>query len=135
MKVLIGCEFSGILREEFKKRGHDAWSGDLLSSEIYGKHIKGDVRKILDVGWDLLIAFPYCTDTAVSGAKWFKQKKANGRQQKAIKFFMAFVNAPIPKIAIEHPISIMSTVYRKPDQIIQPWQFGHGEVKSTCLWL
>ena len=135
MKVLIGCEFSGIVRTAFANRGHSVLSCDFLPTEIPGHHTMGDVLGILNDGWDLMIGFPYCTDTAVSGAKWFKQKRADGRQQKAIEFFMALVNAPIPKIAIEHPISIMSTVYRKPDQIIQPWQFGHGETKATCLWL
>jgi hypothetical protein len=132
VKVLVACEFSGIVREAFAKRGHDAWSCDLLPTEIPGQHYQGDVREHIDEGWDILIAHPYCTYTAVSGAKWFYKRKKE--QEEAIKFFMFFVNAPINKICIEHPISIMSTVYRKPDQIIQPWQFGHGETKATCLW-
>ena len=132
-RVLIGGEFSGIIREEFKKRGHDAWSCDLLPTEKPGQHIQGDVRNELHKGWDLLIAHPYCTYTAVSGARWFSKRQKE--QKEAIEFFMLLVNAPIEKICIEHPISIMSTVYRKPDQIIQPWQFGHGETKATCLWL
>ena len=98
-------------------------------------HIKGDVLSILEDGWDLLIAHPPCTDLAVSGARWFKEKRANGSQQKSIEFFLALVNAEIPRIAVENPIGIMSTIFRKPDQIIQPWQFGHGETKATCLWL
>jgi site-specific DNA-cytosine methylase len=134
VKVLVGCEFSGIVREAFAKRGHDAWSCDLLPTEIPSKkHIQGDVLKILDDGWDLMIAHPPCTHLAVSGARWFKDKKVE--QSEAIKFFMALANAPIARIAIENPISVMSTKWRKPDQIIQPYQFGHGETKATCLWL
>jgi len=135
MKILIACEFSGIVREAFKARGHNVWSCDLLPTEIPGQHIQDDILKHLDDGWDLMIAHPYCTDTAISGARWFPEKIADGRQQKAIGFFLVLATADIPKIALEHPISIMSTVYRKPDQIIQPWQFGHGEIKATCLWL
>ncbi len=134
MKVLIACEESGIVREAFKKLGHDAWSCDLLDTAIIGNHIKDDVRNHLE-GWDLIIAHPYCTHTAVSGARWFKQKIKDGRQKKAIEFFMMFVNAPCEKIAVEHPISIMSTIFQKPNQIIQPYEFGHGEKKATCLWL
>lgn len=135
MRILIACEFSGIVREAFKAKGHDAWSCDLLPTEIPGNHIHGDVLKILNDGWDMMIAFPPCTHLAVSGARWFEEKRKSGEQQKAIEFFMALVNAPISKIAIENPVSIMSTIYRKPDQIIQPWMFGHGETKKTCLWL
>ena len=135
MKVLVACEFSGIVRDAFCERGHDAWSCDILPTEYPGQHIQDDVLKHLDEGWDLMIAHPPCTHLAVSGARWFKEKRKDGRQQKAIDFFMQLVNAPIPKIAVENPISIMSTVYRKPDQIIQPWQFGHGETKAICLWL
>lgn len=132
-KVLIACEFSGIVRDAFLKLGHDAWSCDLLISEQTGPHIHGDVLEVLDEGWDLLIAHPPCTHLAVSGARWFKNKKKE--QLEAIDFFMKFINAPINKICVENPISIMSSKYRKPDQIIHPWQFGHGETKSTCLWL
>ena len=139
MKVLVACEFSGIVRDAFAKKGHEAWSCDLLPTEKPGKHIQGDIIKVLSGKaaeyWDLIIAHPYCTDTAVSGARYFKEKIVDGRQQKAIDFFMFFIELPIQKIAVEHPISIMSTIYRKPDQIIQPWQFGHGETKATCLWL
>lgn len=135
MRVLIACEFSGIVREAFRKRGHDASSCDLLPTEIPGKHIQDDVLYVLDQGWDLMIAHPPCTHLAVSGARWFAEKRADGRQQAAIDFFMTLANAPIDRIAIENPISIMSTKWRKPDQIIQHWQFGHGETKATCLWL
>jgi hypothetical protein len=135
MKVLIGCEYSGTVRDAFLKLGHDAVSCDLLPTDSPGPHIQGDVLAILDQGWDLAIMHPPCDHLAVSGARWFKEKRADGRQQRAIAFFMALVNAPIPRIAVENPISIMSTQHRKPDQIIQPWQFGHGETKATCLWL
>jgi len=135
MKVLVACEFSGVVRKAFAVKGHDAWSCDLLPTEQAqaGKHITGDVLDILEEGWDMMIAHPPCTHLAVSGARWFKNKQQE--QKEAIEFFMALVNAPIPRIAVENPISIMSTKYRKPDQIIQPWQFGHGETKATCLWL
>jgi len=133
MKVLVACEFSGIVRDAFAYCGHDAWSCDLLPTERIGQHICGDVLGVLGEGWDLMIAHPPCTHLAVSGARWFKDKQAE--QAEAVEFFMALVNAPIPRIAVENPVSIMSTRYRKPDQIIQPWQFGHGETKATCLWL
>ena len=133
MNVLVACEFSGIVRDAFIRKGYEAVSCDLLSSERPGPHIVGNVLDYLDEGWDMLIAFPPCTHLAVSGARWFKEKKEE--QKTAIEFFMQLVNAPIPRIAIENPIGIMSTIYRKPDQIIQPWQFGHGETKATCLWL
>ncbi len=135
MKVLIACEFSGIVREAFAKRGHDTWSCDLLPSEIEGQHIQDDVLKYLDERWDMMIAHPPCTHLAASGARWFKEKIDDGRQQSGIDFFMNLVNADIPKIAVENPIGIMSTIYRKPDQIIQPWQFGDSVQKATCLWL
>jgi hypothetical protein len=133
MKVLIACEFSGIVRDAFIKRGHDAMSCDLLPSESPGPHYQGDVMQIIDRGLDLMIAHPPCTHLAVSGARWFKEKKVE--QAEAIAFFMMLACAPIDKICIENPVSIMSTQWRKPDQIIQPWQFGHGETKATCLWL
>lgn len=133
MRVLVACEFSGVVRDAFKAMGHDAWSCDLLPTEVPGQHIQGDVLAALSDGWDLMIAHPPCTHLAVSGARWFKDKRED--QEKAVSFFMALVNAPIPRIAVENPISIMSSRYRKPDQIIQPWQFGHGETKATCLWL
>lgn len=133
MKVLVACEFSGIVREAFRKRGHDAWSCDLLPSEISGQHIQDDVLKHLNEGWDIMIAHPPCTHLAVSGARWFKEKEKE--QFEAKNFFLLLVCAAIPKICIENPIGIMSSYYRKPNQIIQPWQFGHGETKATCLWL
>ena len=133
MKVLTACEFTGVVRDAFIKRGHDAVSCDLLSCEREGPHIQKDVLEVLDLGWDLMIACPPCTHLAVSGARWFKDKQKE--QKESIKFFMALINAPIPKKAVENPIGIMSTHYRKPDQIIQPWMFGHGETKATCLWL
>ena len=136
LKILVGCEYSGKVREALRVMGHDAWSCDLLPADDNSPyHIQGDILEVLDDGWDMLICFPPCTDLAVSGARWFKEKQADGRQQASIDFFMKMVNAPIPRIAIENPIGIMSTQYRKPDQIIQPWQYGHGETKATCLWL
>lgn len=135
MKVLIACEFSGRVRQAFDDRGHDAWSCDLLPTESdTEKHIQGDVLEVLYDDWDLMIAHPPCTYLTVSGARWWKGRKAE--QLDGINFFMAFINAlQIPRIAVENPIGIMSRVYRKPDQIIQPWQFGEGETKGTCLWL
>lgn len=118
MRVLIACEFSGIVRDAFVSRGHDAWSCDLLDTESPGPHIMGDVLAVLDRGWDLMIAHPPCTHLCSSGARWFHEKRADGRQQEAIDFFMAMVHAPIPRIAIENPVGIMSSVYRKPDQTI-----------------
>jgi site-specific DNA-cytosine methylase len=133
MKVIVACEFSGIVRDAFTSVGHEAWSCDLLSTERPGNHYQGDIRDCLNNNFDLLIAHPPCTHLAVSGARWFKFKQKE--QREAIEFFMLFVNAPIEYICIENPISIMSTHYRKPDQIVQPWMFGHGETKATCLWL
>ncbi|OPY46582.1 MAG: hypothetical protein A4E42_00448 [Methanoregulaceae archaeon PtaU1.Bin222] len=136
IKVLIACEESGIVRSAFEKHGIPAVSCDILPSRIPGGiHIQDDVREHLSEGWDLMIAFPPCTHLAVSGARWFEAKRSDGRQQEAIDLFMALVNAPIPRIAIENPVGIMSTVYRTPDQYIQPWEYGHGETKKTCLWL
>lgn len=134
MKVLVACEFSGIVRDAFRARGHDAWSCDLLPGEgdIY-YHFQDDVRRILaDVAWDIVIAHPPCTHLCSSGARWFKSKRRE--QGEAIQFFDLFTKLTC-KWAIENPVGIMSTCYRKPDQIIQPWQFGHGETKATCLWL
>lgn len=135
MKVLVACEFSGIVRDAFLAKGYDAVSCDLLPTEKMGPHYQGDVRDILGNGWDLMIAHPPCTHLAASGARWFKEKREDGRQQRGIDFFLALANAPVPRRAIENPIGIMSRLCRKPDQIIQPWQFGHGETKATCLWL
>jgi len=134
-RVLIACEYSGIVRDEFLELGHDAMSCDLLPTEKPGPHFQGNVLTILDDGWDLLIAFPPCTHLARSGARWWAEKQKDGRQQAGIDFFMEFINAPIPKIVVENPVGIMSTVYRKPDQIIHPWQFGDSYSKQTCLWL
>ena len=133
MRVLVACEFSGIVRDAFIARGHEAVSCDLLPSERPGPHYRGDVRIVLNGGWDLMIAHPPCTHLAVSGARWFKEKKIE--QLVALDFVHALLNAPIPRIALENPVSVISTRIRKPDQIIQPWQFGHGETKATCLWL
>lgn len=135
MIVLVACEFSGVVRDAFIARGHDAISCDLLPTERPGPHYPGDVRHILYKDWDLIIAHPPCTHLSNSGARWFKEKQADGRQIEAVNFFMLFTNLPAKMVAIENPIGIMSTVYRKPDQIIQPWQYGHGETKATCLWL
>ena len=133
MKVLVACEFSGVVREAFKARGHDAWSCDLLDTEIPGQHYQCDIFQVIDRGWDLMIAHPPCTHLAVSGARWFKDKQEE--QQEALDFVSKLLNADIPKIALENPVSIISSRIRKPDQIIQPWMFGHGETKATCLWL
>ena len=133
MRVLIACEFSGTVRDAFTRRGHYAMSCDLLSSETPGPHHQGDVRDVLGDDWDLMIAHPPCTHLAVSGARWFKDKQAE--QAEALDFVRLLLDAPIPRIALENPVSIISSKIRKPDQIIQPWQFGHGETKATCLWL
>jgi site-specific DNA-cytosine methylase len=133
MKVLVACEYSGVVRDAFIAAGHDAMSCDLLPTEKLGPHHQGDVLEILDKGWDLMIAHPPCTHLAVSGARWFKDKVQE--QLEALEFVRELLNAPINKIALENPISIISSKIRKPDQIIQPWQFGHGETKATCLWL
>jgi hypothetical protein len=135
MKILIACEFSGIVRDAFIARGHDALSCDLLPTERPGPHYQGDVFDIINNGWDMMIAFPTCTHLCSSGARHFAQKRADGRQQQGIDFFMAFTRTSIPRVAIENPVGIMSTIYRKPDQIIQPWMFGHPHSKATCLWL
>lgn len=135
LRVLVACEFSGVVRDAFIARGHDAMSCDLLPTETSGPHYQGDVRDVLDYPFDLMIAHPPCTDLSVSGARYFAAKRMDGRQQASASFFMSLTKADIPMIAIENPVSIMSTLYRKPDQIIQPWQFGHGETKATCLWL
>ena len=136
-RILIACEESQAVCIELRKLGHEAFSCDILpcSGGHPEWHIQDDVIKHLTDGWDMMIAFPPCTHLAVSGARWFEQKRKDGRQQEGIDFFMAMINSPIERIAVENPIGIMSTLYRKPDQIIQPWMFGHGETKSTCLWL
>lgn len=133
MRVLVACEYSGTVRRAFRALGHDAWSCDLLPTERIGNHIHGDVLQHLHRNWDLMIAHPPCTHLAVSGARWFKDKQTE--QVEALDFVRRLLDAPIPRIALENPISIISSRIRKPDQIIQPWQFGHGETKATCLWL
>ena len=136
MNVLVACEFSGAVRRAFRARGHNAWSCDLLPPEDGGEHIQDDVLDVLEETsgqWDLMIAFPPCTHLCVSGARWWPQKLA--RQTEALSFVARLMDAGVGKIAIENPIGKISTAIRKPDQIIQPWQFGHGETKATCLWL
>lgn len=136
MRVLVACEYSGRVREAFRARGHDAWSCDLLPSEDNSRyHVQQNVLGLIREGWDLMVAHPPCTDICVSGARHFAAKRADGRQQRALDFVGALMDASIERIALENPISIISTAIRKPDQIIQPWMFGHGETKATCLWL
>ena len=137
MKILVACEESQAVTKELRRLGHEAYSCDIepCSGGHPEWHLQVDATELLKLKWDMSIAFPPCTDLAVSGAKWFKEKRADGRQQRAIDFFMRFANADCPRIAIENPVGIMSTVWRKPDQIVQPWMFGHGETKATCLWL
>ncbi len=137
MKILIACEESQVVTIEFRKLGYHAFSCDIkpCSGNHPEWHIQTDVLNIIDLGWDLVIAFPPCTHISASGARHFKDKKEDGRQQEAIDFFMAISNSPCEYIAIENPVGIMSTVWRKPDQIIQPWQFGDSFQKKTCLWL
>ena len=133
MKVLVACEYSGTVRDAFIAAGHEALSCDLLPTDNPGPHYQGDVRDVLSDGWDLMIAHPPCTHLAVSGARWFKDKQAE--QAEALDFVRLLLDAPIGRIALENPVSVISSRVRKPDQIIQPWQFGHGETKATCLWL
>ena len=135
-RVLVGCEFSGRVRDEFIRLGHDAVSCDLEASESGGPHLQQDLLEVMyDGSWEIGVFFPPCTHLACSGARHFKQKRADGRQKQGIDFFMAVANAPIPKMAIENPVGIMSSIWRKPDQIIQPYQFGDPYQKTTCLWL
>lgn len=136
VKVIVACEFSGVVRDAFRALGHDAWSCDLLPTEKPGPHIQGDVRQYVRPaqGWDLMIAFPPCTHLAVSGARWFPAKQASGEQQAALDFVGWFFDWK-GKMALENPVGIISTQFKRPTQVIQPWQFGHGEVKATCLWL
>jgi len=133
MKVLIACEYSGLVRDAFLRRGHNAMSCDILQTESPGPHYTGPVQDVIADGWDLMVAHPPCTHLCVSGARWFKDKLTE--QAEALDFVHMLLEAPIPRIALENPIGIISTRIRKPDQIIQPWQFGHGETKATCLWL
>jgi hypothetical protein len=133
MKVLIACEYSGVVRDAFIDNGHDAMSCDLLPTDSPGNHYHGNVFDVINDGWDLMIAHPPCTHLAVSGARWFKDKVKE--QAESLEFVRRLMDAPIDRIAIENPISIISSRIRKPEQIIQPWMFGHGETKATCLWL
>jgi len=133
MKVLIACEYSGAVRDAFINNGHDAMSCDLLPTDVDGPHYQGDVFDVINDGWDLMIAHPPCTHLAVSGARWFKDKVKE--QAESLEFVRRLMDAPIDKIVIENPISIISSRIRKPEQIIQPWMFGHPEAKATCLWL
>ena len=134
MKILIGCEFSGIVREAFRNKGHDAWSCDIIPSDDNSPyHIQDDIMNHLDDGWDMMICFPPCTHLCVSGARWFKDKIPE--QKEALKFVKILLDSNIPKIVLENPVGIISTRIRKPDQIIQPYEFGHTETKKTCIWL
>ncbi len=135
MRVLIACEYSGRVRDAFIALGHDAMSCDLLPTDTPGPHYQGDVFDVIGNNWDLMVAHPPCTHLSVSGARHFIAKQASGVQQKALAFVGRLLVEPIPMIALENPISIISSHFRKPDQIIQPWMFGHGETKATCLWL
>ena len=141
MRILVACEYSGKVREACAALGHDAWSCDLLDTDVAGQHIKGDVLDILGDNWDIMIAHPPCTFLTVAANKWhkpeYKERFPNRDQDRedAIAFFMTLYNAPIEKIAIENPIGIMSSQFRKPDCVVQPWMFGHGETKATCFWL
>tara|TARA_Y100000593_G_scaffold71120_1_gene130570 strand:+ start:191 stop:787 length:597 start_codon:yes stop_codon:yes gene_type:complete len=136
MKVLVACEYSGIVRDAFAAKGHDAWSCDILPTESLGNHFQGDVLEHLDKGWDLMIAHPPCTHLAVSGARWFTEgKKPWSLQEEALNFVRKLLDAPIDKIALENPVSVISTKIRKPNQIIQPFEYGHDVTKRTCLWL
>ena len=133
LRVLVACEYSGAVRDAFRGQGCTAFSCDLLESEEPGPHFQRDVRDILHLGWDIMVAHPPCTHLSVSGARWFKEKATE--QAEALDFVRLLMAAPIPFIAIENPISVISSKIRKPDQILQPWQHGHGETKATCLWL
>jgi hypothetical protein len=133
MKILVACEYSGAVRDAFRARGHDAMSCDLLPTDVPGPHYQGDMFDLDLASFDLMIAFPPCTHLAVSGARWWPAKQAE--QADALRFVRAIMDAPVPRIAIENPVGKISTAIRKPDQIIQPWQYGHGETKATCLWL
>jgi hypothetical protein len=133
MKILVACEFSGLVRDAFRAKGHNAISCDLEPSEKPGPHYQGDIKDILNDQWNMLIAFPPCTHLCASGARWFSEKSE--QQERALAFVRYLMDAPVERIAIENPVGIISTRIRKPDQIIQPWMFGHGETKTTCLWL
>lgn len=135
MRVLVACEYSGAVRDEFIKLGHDAMSCDLLPTDVPGPHYEGDVFDIINDGWDLMIAFPPCTHLALSGSQWFEAKRKDGRQQEALEFVKSLMLAPIDKIAIENPMGVIPTYIRPYDQVIQPYEFGDPFQKSTCLWL
>jgi len=132
MRVLVACEYSGRVRDAFRRHGHDAWSCDLLPTEVPGPHFMAPVEHVLDLGWDLMVAHPPCTHLAVSGSRHFHRKQRE--QAEALNFVRLLMSAPIPRWCIENPVSVISSAIRPPDQIIQPWQYGHGEVKATCLW-
>jgi hypothetical protein len=135
MRVLVACEYSGRVRDAFRRRGHDAISCDLLPTEVPGPHYQGPVQDLLSDGFDLMVAHPPCTDLAISGCRWFGQKYADGRVDRALAFVRLLMDAPIERWCIENPVSLINSRIRRPDQIIQPWQYGHGEVKATCFWL
>jgi site-specific DNA-cytosine methylase len=134
-KVLVACEYSGRVRDAFAALGHDAWSCDLLPSDTPGQHYQGDVRDMLTQPWDLMVCHPPCTHLSVSGARHFAAKQASGVQEEALEFVRMLLDADVPRICLENPVSIISTRIRKPSQVVQPWMFGHGETKATCLWL
>lgn len=136
MKILVACEYSGTVRDAFIAAGHDAMSCDLLPTDVPGPHYQGDVRDIINDGWDLMVAHPPCTYLSVSGMHWTTRGLRDPKlTEDALDFVKFLMDAPIPRIAIENPVSVISSRIRKPDQIIQPWMFGHGETKATCLWL
>jgi hypothetical protein len=132
MRVLAACEFSGTVREAFRARGHDAWSCDLLPTEQPGPHYQADVREVAGLGWDMIVAFPPCTYLAVSGARWHSGTE---RQAESLAFVRWLMGLPVGRLAVENPVGAISSHIRRPDQIVQPWMFGHGETKATCLWL
>jgi hypothetical protein len=132
MRVLVACEFSGVVRDAFLARGHDAWSCDLLPSERHGPHIQGDVETLVRAGWDLMVAHPPCTYLTRAGDRWYRQSK---ERLEAALFVCRLAQAPVARIAIENPYGALSRLWRRPDQVVQPWWFGHGETKATCLWL
>lgn len=134
-RVLVACEYSGRVRDAFAALGHEAWSCDFEPTESPGNHYRGDVRDLLSQDWDLMVCHPPCTHLAVSGARHFAAKAASGEQQAALDFVRLLMDANIPRIALENPVSIISSKIRKPDQVIQPWMFGHKRTKATCLWL
>ena len=133
MRVLVACEYSGRVRDAFRRHGHDAWSCDLLPTEVPGPHFMAPVEHVLDLGWDLMVAHPPCTHLAVSGSRHFHRKQR--QQAEALDFVRLLMAAPIPRWCIENPVSVISSAIRPPDQIVQPWEYGHGETKTTCLWL